>query len=257
MQPVLICLGLGILIFFALPWSVEHKAHTLLHGLCAQRPSHTYYFGDRPLPFDARMTGIYLGFLMTFVSLLRAGAHRWAYPPTPSRIVVIAALGGVMVVDGFNSLLKDLKLPFLYEPQNWLRVITGVTAGMVLAIALCFLVASSLWREVNTRRQTLASFRPLATAIALLLPVVALVFSGWAPLFFPLTLILVFAALLVLSTLALILIVILTRRDFQYRSVFDLGQIASIALVVGALVMLALSLGRSLVEGVSGPSVLT
>src|SRR5262245_31628876 len=55
--------GLVVLLFLAAPWSLEHKAHAALHGLCAQRPSHSFTFGSSTLPFDARMTGIYGGFL--------------------------------------------------------------------------------------------------------------------------------------------------------------------------------------------------
>src|SRR5436305_8156522 len=54
------------LLFFAAPWGVEHKAHALMHGLCAQTPSHTLRFGTHGLPFDSRMTGIYGGFIGSF-----------------------------------------------------------------------------------------------------------------------------------------------------------------------------------------------
>src|SRR5687768_9906499 len=151
LRPVAVAPILGTLVFLALPWSLEHKAHVILHGLCAQRPSHTYYFGDRPLPFDARMTGIYLGFLATMIVLIRAGAYRWCRTPSPGRIAVLLVLGGIMAVDGFNSLLKDLALPYPYEPRNWLRVVTGAGAGLVLAVALCFLLSVTLWRTVDAR----------------------------------------------------------------------------------------------------------
>ena len=52
--PLLLAGGF-MLAFLAAPWSLEHKAHAALHGLCAQTPSHTFLMGGRPLPFDARL----------------------------------------------------------------------------------------------------------------------------------------------------------------------------------------------------------
>jgi uncharacterized membrane protein len=253
----LLTFGLGALVFLALPWSIEHKAHMVLHGLCAQRPSHSYYIGDRALPFDARMTGIYLGYLVTTIVLLRSGAHRWCRQPSLSRIALLLGLGGVMVLDGFNSLLKDLGLPYQYEPMNWLRVVTGYTAGIVLAVALCFLIASSLWKEVDTRKQTLEALRPISVALSILVPAELIVGSGWGPLYLPISLILIAAALLALSSLALVLIVILTRRDYSYGSAVDLDRIAAVAVVAGVAIMLSLAGGRALLDTLFGPASLT
>ena len=56
----MVCL-LAVAAFIALPGAVDEKTQQALHGLCAQRPSHSYWLGDARLPFDARMTGIYGG----------------------------------------------------------------------------------------------------------------------------------------------------------------------------------------------------
>ena len=47
--------------FLLLPGDMAHKAHLVLQGVCAQRPSHSFLLSGHPLPVDARMTGIYLG----------------------------------------------------------------------------------------------------------------------------------------------------------------------------------------------------
>jgi hypothetical protein len=41
-------------LFLAYPAALDDKARAALHGLCAQRPSHSFAFDDRLLPFDAR-----------------------------------------------------------------------------------------------------------------------------------------------------------------------------------------------------------
>jgi uncharacterized membrane protein len=256
-HPLILVPSLITLIFLALPWSVEHKAHLALHGLCAQRPSHTYTFDGRLLPFDARMEGIYSGFLVTTVVLFLSGAHRWCRPPSLSRLAVIAILGGVMAVDGFNSFLKDLALPYPYEPKNWLRLITGMTAGIVLGFALCFLVASSVWTVVDTRRQTLERLRLVPLISLLWTPVGLAIISGWSPLYAPLTLMFVFAAALALTMLSLVVLVILRRRDFTFANVGNLGGYGLAAIALAVVLMGLLAAGRTVLERSIGASPLT
>lgn len=256
-QPLILVPSLITLIFLALPWSVEHKAHLALHGLCAQRPSHTYTFDGRLLPFDARMEGIYSGFLVTTVVLFMSGAHRWCRPPSFSRLALIAILGGVMALDGFNSFLKDLALPYLYEPKNWLRLITGMTSGIVLGFALCFLTASSIWKVVDTRRQTLDQLRTVVLVAMLWIPIGLAIMSGWGPLYVPLTLMFIFAASLALTMLSLVVLVILRKRDFTFAGLGSLGGYGLAAVVLAVILMGLLSAGRTVLERSIGASPLT
>jgi uncharacterized membrane protein len=249
--------AMAVLIFLALPWSIEHKAHMALHGLCAQQPTHTYRFGDRLLPFDSRMTGIYTGYLMTSIMLFRAGAHRWCRPPSWSRLAVLAAFGGVMAVDGFNSFVKDLELPYLYQPQNWLRLVTGMMAGIVLGFALCFLTASTVWKAVDTRRQTLERISLLPRIVLAWIPIGLAVTSGVGAFYVPLTLLLVFSAALALTSLSLVVLVILRRRDFTFAGVSSLGGYGLGAMGLAVVAMAMLSLGRALLERALGTPPLT
>jgi uncharacterized membrane protein len=256
-HPLILVPAMAVLIFLALPWSIEHKAHMALHGLCAQQPTHTYRFGDRLLPFDARMTGIYTGYLATTIVLFHAGAHRWCRPPSWSRLAVLGALGGVMAIDGFNSFLKDLELPFLYEPRNWLRLTTGMTAGIVLGFALCFLTASTVWKAVDTRRQTLERMALLPWIGVVWIPIGMAVISGFAGFYVPLTLLLVFSAALALTSLSLVVLVILRRRDFSFSGVSSLGGYGIGAFGLAMVAMALLSVGRALLERVLGTPPLT
>jgi uncharacterized membrane protein len=247
-NPLVWAPALALAAFLALPWSIEHKAHMALHGLCAQQVSHTYAFGDRLLPFDARMTGIYTGYLVTAGVLFATGAHRWCRPPALSRLVILALLGGAMAVDGLNSLFVDLGQPHLYAPRNDLRLITGALAGFVLAVGVCFLTASSVWSLVDTRKQTVESLRVAPAAGLAWLPLGLAVVSGWGFLYVPLTLLLITASALALTNLALVIIVILRRRDFTFASFESLGGYQVAALAAALATMAALAVGRSLLE---------
>ena len=101
-----VVLVLGLLFLLA-PWPFVTKVHAFLHGLCAQRLSHSYLLGGTALPFDARMTGIYGGFLVTFCYLLAMGrARAWGEFRRP--VLVLLGLFVVMMgIDGSNSTLRD------------------------------------------------------------------------------------------------------------------------------------------------------
>jgi uncharacterized membrane protein len=240
--------AIGILVFLALPWSVAHKAHLMLHGLCAQNPSHTYAFGGQLLPFDARMTGIYTGYLVTTLVLAGSGASKFSRPPSASRILILTLFGGAMAVDGFNSTLNDLGGASLYEPRNWLRLTTGTLAGVVLGVALCFLTASSVWRQVDPRRQTLDSLAIVGRVVVCWIPIGLIVITGWPILFVPMTLLLIGAALLALTNLALVIIVILRRQEFSFGDVANLGRTGVVALLTAGVAVAILSIARTVLE---------
>lgn len=180
--------------------------------------------GGTALPYDARMNGIYLGALVTIVwhccgpVLTEMLCHRdW------SRSFVLLGFGAVMALDGFNSLLADLQLWHPYETTNWMRLVTGMAAGITLGVALVFLMGTTLWRRPVMDRQTLQDWRVLVPITAVLAGFVALVVSGVGWLYLPMVFLLIGATILVLACLGLVLITILMRRDYTFDSFAGLG----------------------------------
>jgi uncharacterized membrane protein len=246
---------LALLAFLAAPWPLAEKAHALLHGLCAQRPSHSFTFGGRDLPFDARMTGIYAGFCFSAIVLVARGRHRAGKLPRLWVIAALALLGGAMALDGFNSLFLDLNLPTLYAPSNVLRLATGLGVGIVLAVAICYLVAISLWRRPRMD-ETAVDGRGLLILIAAQAP--AFVFlTGWAPLYAPLTVLLLCSAVAVVSLLALVTLVMTLKADNSFTGARDVQAYASVGLVLGVIAIALLAGARFLYERHFGPSPLT
>ena len=94
-------LAVGSILFVGAPGSYGHTAHEVLHGLCAQTPSHTIRIGSHPLPFDSRMTGIYGGFLLTLaIQVKRRAVFRYGSFPW-SVLTAMAVMVLAMAVDGF------------------------------------------------------------------------------------------------------------------------------------------------------------
>ena len=243
---------LMVFLFIAMPWSVQHKMHLALHGLCAQRPSHTLHFGDRGLPYDARMTGIYLGALVTIGVLVAARAHRNARTPTWTRLLILGLLSGVMAADGFNSLLEDLKLWHPYTTPNWLRLVTGMGAGIVLGFALVFLIGITLWRQPFTSRETFDDWRLLIRIMAILIALSLLFASRSGFLYWPMAITLMLATVLVLTMLSLVVIVVMRQQEFRFANLTQVGLNLPLSLIAAGLIMAALSLGRIVLERLVG-----
>ncbi len=236
---------------FANPGGYSETSYALLHGLCAQTPSHTIHFGDAPLPFDGRMTGIYGGFLVTFIGLL-ASRKVFAYGAIPKTVIaVLVLLLLAMAADGFNSLLTDLGMWHPWTSANWLRVVTGFGVGVGLAVALCWLLASSTW-HLSRPTAGVTSLRDLWIAP------VGLLFYGamllWSPtwLHLPVAIMLVLSAWLVVTLLVLVSILLAFRLDDRMRSMAQLHVPGAIAALLAISIMIGLGSFRFWVERTFG-----
>ncbi len=239
-------------LFLATPGDFATKAHLALHGLCAQTPTHTFLIGGQPLPFDARMTGIYGGFAVA--SLWLAWRQRLAAAALPSWLIgsVLLAFVAAMGVDGTNSLLRDLGLPHPYAPHNVLRLATGTLAGIALAAVLVYLVAGTLWRVPREHEAAIGSWRDVGQLAGLGGAVAGLILvaPGW--LYGLVATLLLVSAVTVVATMVLVGLVLARRQEGQFRTFADLQRPSAMALVLGVLVMAAISGARLLAEAGAG-----
>lgn len=243
-------LAVAVLGFALAPWPAAQKFQAALHGLCAQRPSHSFVFGGLALPFDARMTGIYGGALVTAAYLAARGRWRSVGLPSRSILIVLAVLIGVMGLDGVNSTLQDFGLPFAYQPDNRLRLATGLGAGVVLVTGLLYLVSGTLWAKPDRGAALhLRDFLPLAVVQSGLF---ALVVSGTAWLYAPLSIMLLSSAVGVVLLVVLSLTVLAAGKDNRIGAIRDLGYLPSAALLLAALVVGSLAGARFLLEHLAG-----
>lgn len=232
------------------------KARLVLHGLCAQTPSHSFTFGGLMLPFDARMTGIYGGAFFTLAILVIRGRLMRSGVPPVRVIVVLAAFVALMGADGFNSLFTDLGLWHPWESRNELRLVTGYAAGVALAVVLAWLVSSTLWR-LSGRDPVVSSAGDVAFFWIPFVPYAVAMLSGAAWLYVPVSMLLMLSAWIVLSLLTLAMILLAFRWDDLIRSGRQLHIPGALAGVAGLAVMLLLAFGRVWLENVTGiPSTL-
>ena len=233
------------------PWPLAAKFTAVVHGLCAQRPSHSFALGGTNLPFDARMTGIYGGALTTIVFLIARG--RWRSVRLPSLPILLTLLGfaAVMGLDGVNSTLQDFGLPYAYEPDNRLRLATGLLLGIALGVMVGYLLGATLWAWVSPE-PLLRGWGELGLLVALAGAFYLLVASGWGWLYLPVALVLVAGAVAVILALALTFLILLYGRENRARRPADVAGFATAALLLGYAVMALIAAGRWYLESSLG-----
>src|SRR5437899_4916772 len=163
--------------------SLLDRLRWLDSGICAQLPTHSFYAGGERLPLCARNTGIYLGFIVTLLTLYATGRGRvQQFPPWPILILLLCG-GFAMVVDGLNSFLLDLGMPHLYQPHNLLRLATGLATGLALASCALPMTNRLFWREDNEQRSISSWGAFLLLTLGLILSFFAVASQSWLTLY--------------------------------------------------------------------------
>ena len=128
-------------------------AYFFLSGVCHQLPAHCLHYQGRPLPLCARCMGIFVGVLISLLSLAAAGqGRRSQLPPAGVRILLFTFVG-LWALDGINSFVETIRgSALLYEPSNALRLATGTACGLALGIVLYPIYHYAIWRCVDERR---------------------------------------------------------------------------------------------------------
>jgi len=242
---LIILIGLCYLVWFAtlvfLPGaSLLDRLRWLDSGICAQLPTHSFYPGGQQLPLCARNTGIYLGFMVTILTLYASGRGRvQRLPPWPIVVVLIGCIFA-MVVDGFNSFLLDLGQSHLYQPHNLLRLATGLLTGFAIATLTLPAVNRLFWREYNEER-SISSW----PALLLLLPGLVLSFLAVASqslfILYPVAILSTAGLLTVVSNVNLLITLAIGKKDQTFERYRELMPFFSLALILalGELLVLA------------------
>ncbi len=220
--------------------SLLNRVSWLDSGICAQFASHSFYFGGERLPLCARNTGIYLGFLVTLTTLYGKGRGRAQH--TPRWPLVVVLIGGVtaLAVDGINSFLLDVHIQHLYQPNNLLRLATGLVTGLAMALLLLPMLNRLLWRGYSAMR-SVASWQELLHYVPMLIVCFFVVTSQNALVLYPIALLSTGSILIALGSLNLIVLVGVSRRDETFEQYRELLPFLGIALLlaVGEMLLLA------------------
>jgi uncharacterized membrane protein len=231
-------LALAVLAFWPGATLLE-RLRALDGGICAQLPSHSFFPGGERLPLCSRNTGIYTGFALTMSLLLVTGRTRVMRLPGLGVLIALGIAVVAMGVDGFNSLFLDLHLPHLYEPNNLLRLATGLGMGTAMAAIVVPVVSGLLWRDEDLR----SSFDSLGQ-LALMLPILSVAFAAIATqagfLLYPVALLSSAGLVVALTLVNLVFVLGLTNRIGRYTAWRQVLPVFSLTFVLAIVELMAL-----------------
>jgi uncharacterized membrane protein len=210
---IIIALLAVLALFLLPPHDLLDKADRFAYAVCHRIPGHSFSIGGRQLPLCARCSGTYLGALAGIVVLLALRRGRANRFPAPKFLVAFAVFMAAWAIDGANSYASFFPgLPQLYEPNNLLRLATGVLEGLVLAALVLPLFNLTAWAATEAQ-PSVVHWRDLGWMLMGGAVVFCLVVSEWEPLLYPLALLSGAMVVLLVSLICVMLALMIARRD--------------------------------------------
>lgn len=233
---------LGVLLalaFYAVtdPANVPHDhvlsgADWIGAGICHRITGRSFMIYGRQLPLCARCTGIYLGIVLAFLVLFLAGRGRRVDMPRMSILLGMLALVALMGVDGVNSYTHFFpNFPHIYEPQNWLRLATGMGAGLAMGIFVFPALAQTLWQD-QEYKPILNNLGELILLLCLAVITVLLVLSNQSAILYVLALVSAGGVLLILTAINVVMMLTLLKRDGRMMRWRETAVPLTIALII-------------------------
>lgn len=247
-------IGVGALLVLALyaVTDTSYLAHDhALNGadwlgaaVCHRLTARSFTVAGRQLPLCARCTGIYLGVFLSFAVLLLAGRSRWGELPRTPILLTLLAFIGIMGVDGVNSYTHFFPdFPHVYEPRNWLRLVTGMGAGLAMGLILFPALAQTVWAG-RQARPAIRNFKELAGMVLVGATAVILVLSNQPAIMYVLALASAAGTVLVLMAVNAVLLLTIFRREGRAMTWRDTAVPLTLCIGLAIVQLSAISLLR-------------
>jgi uncharacterized membrane protein len=214
------------------------KADAVGYALCHRIDARSFHLGDRQLPLCVRCTGTYLGALIGLAGMAAMGRTRAGGLPRLSIALALAGFIGLMGIDGLNSYSALFPgVQPVYEPQHWLRLVTGTLNGLALAALIYPAFNQTLWARWD-ERAVIGRWRELGALVLAGAGMVALVLTESAWVLYPAALLSALGVVLMLVVLNTTLLLIVSRRGNRATSWRD-----AVLPVVAGLTLALLEIG--------------
>ncbi len=207
------------------PDGVLGKAAAVGYAICHQIAERTFPIdleANLLMPLCARCTGIYLGVLLSVLTLVaRRRLRSYRFPPVAISLVLIGFVA-LLGIDGVNSYLTFFPAyQPIYPPSNPLRLLTGLLTGIAAAHLIVPFFNSTLWAQPQPTR-SLDGARDLLAVCGVAGGVALLVLSGRPLILWTLGVLSSLSVVGLLSAIGAALFVSLLRRERQARTWRDL-----------------------------------
>ncbi len=230
--------------FLYTPAGVLGKADAVAYAVCHRISTHSLFIGTSQMPLCARCTGMYLGAILCLV--YQAVQGRKGSLPPKRMYAVFGLLVLAFGIDGVNSYLSFFPhAPSLYQPQNWLRLITGTGMGLTITAFLLPVFNQSLWKTWDTR-PALGSWKQIGGLLLLALGLDLLILTGIPAILYPLALLSAGGVLMILTMVYGLVLVMLFKAENRFEQFPQIWLPLLAGLTLAMVQIGALDLGRFL-----------
>ena len=255
---VVVLLGVVLAVWISFtPEGIFGKADAVGYAVCHRIDLRSFHIGDRQFPLCARCTGQYLGALTGLVFQAVVNRRRAGSPP--KRVIIgLAILASLYGLDGVNSYLhlpafQEIfpNMNLLYEPNNFLRVMTGTGMGLVISAALYPAFISTLYQRFD-RAPTVTGIKQLSIMIACAILVSTLTLLNIDWILILLALISSGGVLLMLTMIFTIMILMIFKKENSYQRLGQAIYPILVSLLFAILLITIMDFGRYLLTGTWG-----
>ena len=200
------------------PPTLLGKAHVVGYGICHQLPERSFFLNGHQLPLCARCTGTFLGAIVGLVTMLLLRRSRASRLPSVSVLLVLVFFIGFWAFDGLNSYMPFFPgAPNLYEPQNWLRLTTGMLNGLALIIIVFPIFSYTLWRD-TTRDRVIKNVWELLAILPVMAILIWIIQAEISHLLYPLAILSSLGVLMMLTLINSMIATVVLGLEGQART---------------------------------------
>lgn len=242
-----LALGGLALVAAVLPAQFINALDLVGYAVCHRIPDRSFIIGGNQLPVCARDTGMFMATLFGAVMYAVSTRRRVAGFPVKPYTFALLAFFLAWAFDGFNSyLLLILNRPFLYMPQNWLRLVTGAFMGATLSAFVVPLFNQVVWHPDHTSDEPSARlWADIGRLMAVALAVIAIVLWQPAFLYGPIALMSALGVIGLLSMVNGLIAMLFLRKAQQFTRWAQALPFLLMGLALTALELGAIDLARA------------
>lgn len=219
------------------------------YALCHRITGRSFTIAGRQFPLCARCTGMYLGIALSFLVVALAGRLRRADLPPLRVLLLLGLFVGLMGIDGLNSYSHFFpEAPHLYQPRNWLRLVTGTGTGLAMGLVLLPVLAQTLWHAPQWQAPV-TSLREFGGLLLLATALIVLLLRNHPALSYVLAIVSAAGVILILSALNALLLLLILRRDGRARRWSEVARPLLVGLVFALLQLGTISAVRFALTG--------
>jgi uncharacterized membrane protein len=199
--------------WWLMPGGLLGLADGVGYAVCHRIAERSFQVAGRQMPMCARCTGTFLGGLVGLVVPGLAGRRKAGrFPPLHVQVILVMFMLA-WAFDGANSYSHLLQgTPRLYQPQNWLRLVTGTFHGLAIGSLALPAVNATWWSDVRPQR-TINGLRELGGLMLACAALIGLVLSGVPAVLYVLGLLSAVGVLTLMGSVDAMLIVMILRRE--------------------------------------------